>query len=63
MNGYAHGDFVRTQIQKGINAGDITVAYGVLDAKGSVETVFSGLENQPALQDGQTVEPVYTLDM
>lgn len=62
MDGYANPDFVRGRIQKGINTGSVKVAYGVLSAQGNVETVFSGLENEPKLQEGQSVEPVYSLD-
>lgn len=56
-------DYVRGQIQSEINAGNIVVAYGVLDSTGYVESCFFGLDNEPELSEGQTVEPVYYADM
>lgn len=58
-NSFPSPDYVREQIQAGINQGSIKVGYGVLDSAGHVESCFSGLENEPELTSGQTVEPVY----
>ncbi|MFP4313211.1 MAG: hypothetical protein ACLFR0_02680 [Alphaproteobacteria bacterium] len=59
-DGYASPDFVREQIQAGINDGSIAVQYGVLNEQGAIESTFSGLRNEPDLNAGERVEPVYT---
>lgn len=58
--GFASGDFVREQLQAGINDGTISVAYGVLNSADQIVSTFSGLINEPELEEGQSVEPIYS---